>query len=216
MPALPQPPEKESTFTSPEVLEEMIQRLVKQVPDTGHDVKIYLHPIATPLGPLLAGTTGEGVCLLEYADLPRLSRQLTRLASRWNAAFVAGLSALHTRLAAELDAYFAGRLRTFTVPVLERGTPFQRAVWAALRSVPYGRTCSYGALARQLGRAGAVRAVARANGANPIALLIPCHRIIGTDGSLTGYGGGLWRKRWLLRHEGATFTDEAAQLTLAL
>ncbi|RMF65534.1 MAG: methylated-DNA--[protein]-cysteine S-methyltransferase [Bacteroidetes bacterium] len=203
--------------TTPEELEERILRLTRRRPERGQGSEIvHLHPIATPLGPMLAGTTGDGVCLLEYTDPPRLEYQLTRLADRWSAAFVAGPSPLHTRLAAELNAYFAGRLRAFTVPVTTRGTPFQQAVWAALRSVPYGQTCSYGALARQLGRPAAVRAVARANGANPVALLIPCHRIIGSDGSLTGYGGGLWRKRWLLRHEGAVFTDETAQLTLDL
>jgi methylated-DNA-[protein]-cysteine S-methyltransferase len=101
----------------------------------------------------------------------------------------------------ELDAYFAGRLTAFAVPLAAAGTPFQQRVWAALRRVPFGTTISYGALARALGRPGAARAVGLANGRNPIAIIVPCHRVIGADGTLTGYGGGLERKRWLLAHE---------------
>ena len=100
------------------------------------------------------------------------------------------------RLPAQLAAYFAGDLKAFDLPLAPAGTPFQRRVWAALQAIPYGRTWSYGELARRVGSAG--RAVGLANGKNPIALIIPCHRVIGSDGSLTGYGGGLDRKRYLL------------------
>ncbi|MCA9288119.1 MAG: methylated-DNA--[protein]-cysteine S-methyltransferase [Phycisphaerales bacterium] len=105
------------------------------------------------------------------------------------------------RLRDELDAYFAGRCDAFTVPLAAPGTPFQAEVWAALGRIPAGVTRSYGDLARSLGRPTAFRAVARANATNPIALLVPCHRVIGSDGSLTGYAGGLAIKRWLLGHE---------------
>jgi len=98
----------------------------------------------------------------------------------------------------ELDQYFAGSLRQFTVPVAPRGTPFQLSVWSALRHIPYGQTTSYGAIAAQIGSPNAVRAVGAANGANPIPIIIPCHRVIGANGSLTGFGGGLGRKRFLL------------------
>lgn len=101
----------------------------------------------------------------------------------------------------ELDAYFAGRLRAFTVPVRPLGTDFQRRVWRALCLIPYGETRSYGAIAAQLGAPEAVRAVGAANGANPIAIVIPCHRVIGANGSLTGFGGGLERKQFLLELE---------------
>jgi methylated-DNA-[protein]-cysteine S-methyltransferase len=101
----------------------------------------------------------------------------------------------------ELDGYFAGELTSFTVALAAVGTVFQRRVWAALRAIPFGTTTSYGALARALGRRGAARAVGLANGRNPIAIIVPCHRVIGADGTLTGYGGGLERKRWLLAHE---------------
>jgi methylated-DNA-[protein]-cysteine S-methyltransferase len=107
-------------------------------------------------------------------------------------------------LAQQLERYFAGEIDALAaIEVSECGTPFQRAVWAALRRIPAGRTLSYGALARCIGRPSAVRAVGAANGANPIGLVVPCHRVIGADASLTGYAGGLTRKRWLLRHEAA-------------
>ncbi len=103
----------------------------------------------------------------------------------------------------QLTAYFAGELTDFDLPLAPRGTDFQLRVWAALRTIPYGQTTSYGELAAQLGNPGASRAVGLANGRNPIAIIVPCHRVIGSDGGLTGYGGGLDRKRWLLDHERA-------------
>ena len=103
----------------------------------------------------------------------------------------------------QVAAYFAGTRRVFDLPLVLHGTAFQRQVWAQLREVPYGHTASYGDVAIAIGRPNAVRAVGAANGQNPISIVVPCHRVIGRDGSLTGYGGGLWRKEWLLRHEGA-------------
>lgn len=110
---------------------------------------------------------------------------------------------LLTAAQAQLDAYFAGTLTEFALPLAAAGTAFQRRVWAALTDIPFGSTTSYGALARLLGQPGAMRAVGLANGRNPISIIVPCHRVIGADGSLTGYGGGLERKRWLLAHEQA-------------
>jgi O-6-methylguanine DNA methyltransferase len=107
-----------------------------------------------------------------------------------------------------LSGYFAGDLTAIdSIPVATGGTSYQRDVWAALRSIPPGTTRSYGALARELGRPKSIRAVGLANAANPIAIVVPCHRVIGADGSLTGYGGGIDRKRWLLAHEGAAFKE---------
>lgn len=103
----------------------------------------------------------------------------------------------------ELGAYFRGELHKFTFPLRFEGTDFQKRVWRALLEIPYGKTLSYLELARQLGDEKAVRAVAAANGKNPLWIVVPCHRVIGSDGSLTGYAGGLWRKKWLLEHEGA-------------
>jgi methylated-DNA-[protein]-cysteine S-methyltransferase len=105
------------------------------------------------------------------------------------------------RAVEQLEAYFAGELTDFDLEVDLQGTPFQRRVWAALREIPYGETVSYGELARHVGQPGAARAVGLANNRNPLAIVVPCHRVIGADGSLTGYGGGLERKAWLLEHE---------------
>lgn len=119
----------------------------------------------------------------------------------------------------QLNAYFSGELTDFELSMEMRGTDFQRRVWAALCEIPYGETISYGELARQVGNPKASRAVGLANGRNPVAIVVPCHRVIGADGSLTGYGGGLDRKVWLLEHEAAhglspTHTTRQAQLDL--
>ncbi len=114
-----------------------------------------------------------------------------------------GTDGLLTEAREQLTAYFAGRLRSFDVPLAPNGTDFQRRVWSALREIPFGTTISYADLARRVSNVAAVRAVGAANGRNPIPIIVPCHRVIGSDGSLTGFGGGLPRKQWLLRHEGA-------------
>lgn len=155
----------------------------------------------SPLGPLLAGATDDGVCLLEFVDRRALESQIGVLRRRFKAAIVPGAHPVLTQLAHELEAYFRGRSMTFSVPLSTRGTPFQRQVWDALIRIPAGQTRSYARIAGQIGRPTALRAVARANGDNRMAILIPCHRVIGSDGSLTGYGGGIWRKKWLLDHE---------------
>ena len=162
---------------------------------------VHLARVLTPLGPMLMGSTDTGVALLEFTDRRMLETQLQRLARKRNCAFVPGSTAAGRQLEEELAAYFEGRLEDFRTPLEPAGTEFQQAVWQVLRDIPYGETRSYGEQARLLGRPSAVRAVARANGDNPIAIVVPCHRVIGADGTLTGYGGGLWRKRWLLHHE---------------
>ena len=113
-----------------------------------------------------------------------------------------GTASLIDEARRQLVAYFAGRLRTFDLPLAPNGTDFQRRVWSALREIPFGTTISYAELARRVSNSAAVRAVGAANGRNPIPIIVPCHRVIGSDGSLTGFGGGLPRKQWLLRHEG--------------
>jgi methylated-DNA-[protein]-cysteine S-methyltransferase len=108
----------------------------------------------------------------------------------------------------QMDEYFEGSRKEFQLPLAPEGTDFQKRVWSELLNIPYGATCSYLDVARALGDANAIRAVGAANGRNPISIIIPCHRVIGADGSLTGYGGGLWRKEWLLRHEGVRALNE--------
>jgi len=118
---------------------------------------------------------------------------------------------LFTECARQLDAYFAGRLTRFDLPLTLDGTPFQRGVWAALQDIPYGETVSYGELAQELGRPTAARAVGLANGRNPVAIVVPCHRVVGASGALTGYGGGLDRKRHLLAHERQVLSRRSAR-----
>jgi len=163
---------------------------------------ITITRLTTPLGPMLAGATDEGVCLLEFADRRMLETQLTRLTKRLRAEPVPGTHPHFTTLDAQMGEYFAGERTVFDLPLVTPGTDFQQEVWDALRRIPHGETRSYGELAEQIGRPGSARAVARANGDNRIAVIIPCHRVIGGDGNLTGYGGGLWRKRYLLDLEG--------------
>jgi AraC family transcriptional regulator of adaptative response/methylated-DNA-[protein]-cysteine methyltransferase len=130
-----------------------------------------------------------------------LETQLTRLQRLFRGRIVPGTHPMFPLLADELQNYFRGMLRRFTIPLDVRGTEFQLRVWAALQEIPYGETRSYKQQAEAIGMSTAVRAVARANGDNRISILIPCHRVIGADGQLTGYGGGLWRKQFLLNLE---------------
>ncbi len=157
----------------------------------------------TPLGPMLGAATDAGICLLEFADRRMLPTQLAIIERRLGR-IVPGRHAHLERLADQLDVYFGGRLQHFSVPLSSPGSTFEVAVWEELRAIPVGETRSYDSLAVRLGRPGAARAVGRANGMNRIAIVIPCHRVIGADGSLTGYGGGLWRKHRLLELEAAT------------
>ena len=154
--------------------------------------------ISSPLGPLLAGATEDGVCLLEFSDRRMLETQLARLKRLLHAEVLPGPSPHIPQLESQLAEYFGGKRRTFDLPLVLRGTPFQQAAWEALLTIPYGETRSYRDQAADIGRPSAVRAVARANGDNRIAIVVPCHRVVAADGKLTGYGGGLWRKRYLL------------------
>jgi AraC family transcriptional regulator of adaptative response/methylated-DNA-[protein]-cysteine methyltransferase len=155
----------------------------------------------TPLGPLTAVGDEAALRLLEYVDRRGLERQIARLRARTGAAIVPGRTEPVAQIEAELAAYFAGASMCFHTPLARDGSSFQRIVWDALLAIPPGQTRSYAQIARAIGRPEAVRAVARANGANPFAIVIPCHRVINADGALGGYGGGLARKRWLLEHE---------------
>ena len=165
--------------------------------------QLLAHRLLTPLGPMIACATDRALCLLEFADRRMLERQLRRLCRRMGALPTPGANAVLDALAREIDGYFEGKLHAFTVPFEQPGSPFQQRVWERLLRIPYGETRSYGQLARELDLPGHARAVARANGDNGLAILVPCHRVVGADGALTGYGGGLWRKRRLLDHEAA-------------
>jgi AraC family transcriptional regulator of adaptative response/methylated-DNA-[protein]-cysteine methyltransferase len=162
--------------------------------------------IETPLGVMLAIANDAGVVLLDFLDRKGLAGAIGRLRKRFGsggklAAIVPGRHQHLTQLGYELAEYFAGKRQTFTVPLVTRGTEFERRAWERLRTIPFGETRSYGEQARAMGSPEAVRAVGRANGMNYLSIVIPCHRVIGANGELTGYGGGLARKRWLLNHE---------------
>jgi AraC family transcriptional regulator, regulatory protein of adaptative response / methylated-DNA-[protein]-cysteine methyltransferase len=159
---------------------------------------VTLSWIRTAVGPLVVGTTEQAVCLLEFSDRRMLESQLQTLRRRFHAALLPGSNRLVAVLQEQLDQYFAGARREFTIPLSCPGTPFQENVWSQLRRIPYGSTCSYKDLAHAVGRPLAVRAVGTANGMNRLAILIPCHRVVNANGELGGYGGGLWRKRRLL------------------
>ena len=157
--------------------------------------------IDTPLGGMIAIADDHALHLLEFIDRKALPQGLRKLSALVGGRIGLGRTGLHDRTEAELDAYFSGRNPLFSVPVQLHGTEFQTLVWRALQQIPAGQTRSYAALANAIGRPNAVRAVARANATNRLALVVPCHRVIGADGTLTGYAGGLWRKERLIAAE---------------
>ena len=164
---------------------------------------IWINRVVTPLGSMIMGVSDHGLCLLEFAERRMLDTQFKRLRQHMGRVFLPGDHPLMKTVKRELDAYFNGSLREFSVPLQSPGTVFQESVWKALQEIPYGETRSYSEVARRIAHADAVRAVGRANGDNRIAIIIPCHRVLGSDGELTGYGGGLWRKEYLLAMEHA-------------
>jgi AraC family transcriptional regulator of adaptative response/methylated-DNA-[protein]-cysteine methyltransferase len=176
---------------------------------------IVLRTLQSPLGPMLGGATVCGVCLCEFSDRGGKDRIIGRLRKRhgtevWDPSDARGnsedrpgvdLDSIHKHLGSlesQLADYFAGTRREFDLVLDLAGTPWQRKVWSALLEIPYGTTTSYGKLAASLGKPGGSRAVGRANGDNYVAIVVPCHRVVQSDGGLRGYGGGLHRKRWLL------------------
>ena len=159
------------------------------------DVRTLVYDVVpAPIGRLIVASDGDAIAGVWMANASPDD-------STWSSQ--RGVDPILTAASGQLAAYFTGALRAFTLPLAPNGTDFQRRVWRALEAIPYGATISYAELARRVGNTTAVRAVGAANGRNPIPIIVPCHRVIGSDGSLTGFGGGLDRKRWLLQHEGA-------------
>ena len=163
---------------------------------------VVLTRVLTPLGPLIAGATEEGLCLLEFAEHPQLKTRINRLCKEIHCVVTPGENAHIGRIQHELDEYFSGKRIDFNVPLIVPGTDFQRQVWEELQRIPYGETRSYEDIARAIDNPKAFRAVGRANGNNRIPIVIPCHRVVRADGTLGGYGGERWRKRFLLDLEG--------------
>lgn len=172
------------------------------------DMHLRLERWESPMGPLLIVTDAEGV--LRAIEFGNHESRMDRLLESHYGAHRLGDGESPVSLKKALQDYFDGRIDALAqVRTATGGTPFQKEVWKALRTIPAGTTISYGQLAREIGRTGASRAVGAANGANPIPIVVPCHRVIGADGTLTGFGGGLENKKWLLDHE-ARFASHTA------
>lgn len=168
---------------------------------------ITLTRLETPLGTMIACATEKGICLLEFTDRKMLETELKGLAKRLKATIIHGHTPYLDLLKQELEEYFEGKRKEFSVPLFTPGSVFQQTVWQALQTIPYGETRSYKQQAMALNRLSAVRAVTNANGMNRISILIPCHRVVSENGNLAGYGGGIWRKKWLLDLERSNQAD---------
>lgn len=165
--------------------------------------RILFQYLKTPVGELILGDFRGSLCLCDWRDRRAREAVDRRLSQGLKADFEEGPSPLFSRVEEQLGEYFSGERRAFELPLRLVGTPFQQEVWSALGRIPFGQTATYSELARDLGRERAVRAVAAANGANGLSIVVPCHRVIGRDGTLTGYAGGLDAKRRLLELEGS-------------
>lgn len=164
---------------------------------------IYMNRFSTPLGPMFACATEQGLCLLEFTDRRMLEFEFREISRLLKAAIISGRNKYLDMAEQQINEYFNGTRKAFDIPLVTPGTDFQQKVWKQLTDIPYGKTRTYKQQAEAIGQPSAVRAVARANGMNRLAIIIPCHRVIGSGGDLTGYGGGLPRKKWMLEHEGA-------------
>ena len=169
--------------------------------------------IETELGMMIAGATDEGICLLEYSDRRMLKTEYKDLEKFLKTTIIEGDHIHFITLRQQLTEYFEGTRKEFTVPLITPGTPFQQLVWKELTKIPFGTTRSYYEQSVAIGKPESIRAVANANGMNRISIIIPCHRVIGSDGNLTGYGGGLGRKKWLLEHE-KRYSGKSVELEL--
>ena len=183
-------------------LRDAVTNLLEETPPNLRDkTMLKADFIETPIGPMIAIADDHALHVLEFLERNALATEVKKLRKATGSAIMFGRCRPIDRIESELTLYFAGETSAFETRLAPLGTPFERQVWDKLREIPAGSTASYSGLAVGMGKPAAVRAVGRANGANPIAIVIPCHRVVGAGGELTGYGGGLWRKRWLLEHE---------------
>ncbi|CAE7419461.1 ilvA, partial [Symbiodinium sp. CCMP2456] len=192
----------DSGFESLSGFRDSLRKWTGQTPtDAKSGEPILVDRILTPLGPMLAAGNDAGLCLLEFADRKMLPKQFQRISKLYRQPILPGSHAVLAQTANQVAEYFDGTRTSFDLPLRMDGTPFQESVWQQLRKIPFAVTCSYSKLAEMLGRPTASRAVGRTNGDNRFAIVIPCHRVVRSDGHLCGYAGGLWRKKWLLEHE---------------
>ncbi len=194
----------DSGFENLSGFDESFKNVFGVLSENSKDQKIIdLKRIETPIGPMYSAAVEEGICMLEYSDRKSLENEFWDLAKTFNAKIVIGENQHFRTLEKQLSEYFGGQRTAFTVPLSPVGTEFQKSVWNTLIQIPYGETWTYRKQSENLGDARKVRAVANANGLNKISIIIPCHRVIGSNGTLTGYGGGIWRKQKLLELEKA-------------
>jgi AraC family transcriptional regulator, regulatory protein of adaptative response / methylated-DNA-[protein]-cysteine methyltransferase len=159
---------------------------------------IYSMHIDTKIGKMVALATEEGICLLEFTDMQTMEHDISLVSKQFSLKISEESNSILLMLESELIKYFNGNIRQFTVPIQTIGTNFQKIVWEQLKAIPYGATKSYLEMSTELNNPKAIRAIAQANARNKIYIIVPCHRVIAADGKLTGYGGGLWRKQYLL------------------
>lgn len=169
---------------------------------------IHFQRIGSPLGDIIAASRDNRLCLLEFADKRKPEKILKRLSVPKGAAVEEKNDEVLSKTGLQLKLYFSGRLNKFDLRLDPRGTDFQKGVWKQLTRIPSGKTTNYGTIAGRVGNPKAARAAGTAIGSNPISIVVPCHRVIGKSGDLTGYAGGIWRKKWLLEHEGALKTGK--------
>ncbi|MEJ5156162.1 trifunctional transcriptional activator/DNA repair protein Ada/methylated-DNA--[protein]-cysteine S-methyltransferase [Gluconobacter wancherniae] len=194
--------QQEASYESASGFRDALLRLIRETPASlKHRTLLNAGWIETPIGTMLAVGDSSRLHLLEFCDRKGLPNELNRLRTLTKSAIDFKETPVIESIGNELTDYFSGRSAAFHTPIAQIGSAFTRTVWDFLRTIEAGKTISYGEIARQMGQPTASRAVARANGANSLAIIVPCHRVVGADGSLTGYAGGLWRKQWLLTHE---------------
>ena len=194
----------ESGYESLSGFTESFKNVFEVSPKNSKNQKVIdLKRIETPLGTMYAAATDDGICMLEFTDRKMLETELKQLSKSFNANIIQGENPYFKILEEQISEYFEGKRKEFIVPLHFVGSDFQKSVWEVLMKIPYGETWSYAKQSEILGDVKKVRAVANANGMNKISILVPCHRVIGSDGNLTGYGGGIWRKQKLLELEGA-------------
>lgn len=181
-------------------MEKLVTEINAQLPSEFRG-KVMLSSYDSPLGEMIVGALDEGICLLEFHDRIRLGKEFLQLANDLKAQYVTGGNRHSEKAKKELDLYFNKQLQKFSVPLVLTGTEFQQRVFESLKEIPFGKTVTYKDQSLKLGDMKAIRAVATANGVNRIAIVLPCHRVIGSDGSLVGYAGGIWRKKALLELE---------------
>jgi len=192
----------DSGYDSSNGFRDAFSRTMGSVPNASKQVKVlYCTWLETMLGAMLAIADEDSLLLLEFVDRKGLENEIKALRTRLNATILPEKVPVLEQINEELELYFEGKLTEFTTPVRYLGSDFQQSVWNELRRIPVGKTVSYKELAESINNPAACRAVARANGANQLSIIVPCHRVINSNGELGGYGGGIARKEWLINHE---------------